>query len=446
VRGGLPAKPLATACLVLTLAVLVFGLAKGWGLGLDRPRRGPATLARLVVSLDPPPLSPRMLDKDELAPLIGHRDLGLKDLDYFMVESPMGEPLFVKTTLDPELQPLAQKWVKGAGALRAALVVLEPASGRILALAGSGDEEGNAALEGSFPAASVFKIVTAAAAVEKADYNAMTTVAYDGAKHTLYKGNVSKAPDKGVHQATLREGFAESINSVFGKLGAFSLAPGELEEVAVNFGFNENLAFEMPLDVSTFELGDDPGDTFHLAELASGFNRDTRLSPVHGALLASVALNGGDLFEPNIVSEVTNLENEIVYRGRPRLLGRAVSPQTAEELSVLMQAAVSDGTGRKHFSDAGVHPVLSRLTLGGKSGTINDDDGARVDWFVAFASPDREEDDAGQLALAAVVVHDGQTNTASQELVRKALISYYRARLGPGKEQEVMAGRPSGRS
>jgi membrane peptidoglycan carboxypeptidase len=210
--------------------------------------------------------------------------------------------------------------------------------------------------------------------------------------------------------------------------------------MAMSFGFNENLSFEMPLDISTFELGDDPEDSFHLAELASGFNRETRLSPVHGAMIASVVLNGGDIFEPTIVSEVYDLDNKLVYRSRPKILGRAISLQTAEELSVLMQAAVTNGTGRKHFSDIGNNPILSKLTLGGKSGTINDEEGNRVEWFVAFASPESEEGSLEQLALAAVVVHDGRTNVSSQELVKKALQAYYKPRLKTMVTKKAMVG------
>jgi membrane peptidoglycan carboxypeptidase len=273
--------------------------------------------------------------------------------------------------------------------------------------------------------------------MELADYNAMTSIAYDGSDHTLYKANLTKGPDQGAHSSTLRESFAKSINSVFGKLGAFSLGPTQLEEMASSFGFNESLDFELPLASSYFELGDQPDDAFRLAELASGFNKDTRLSPVHGALIASMALNGGDLYEPTIISQVRDLDDQVVYRSSPKVLSHAMSLQTAEELSLLMQAAVTEGTGRKHFSDSKTNPILAQLILGGKSGTINDETGAKVDWFVAFASPIDDENDQNSLALAAVVVHDGKTNLVSQELIRKALLAYYSPQLAPKAQPKL---------
>jgi membrane carboxypeptidase/penicillin-binding protein len=118
-----------------------------------------------------------------------------------------------------------------------------------------------------------------------------------------------------------------------------------------------------------------------------------------------------------------------VYRSRPRIVSKAASSQTADGLAELMQAAITDGTGRKHFSDAGYHPLLSRLELGGKSGTINDENGAKVDWFVAYAKPRSGSESARSLALAAVVVHDGRFNLSSQELIKRALLGYYKNRL-----------------
>jgi hypothetical protein len=59
---------------------------------------------------------------------------------------------------------------------------------------------------------------------------------------------------------------------------------------------------------------------------------------------------------------------------------------------------------------------------------------------VAYARPQSGEETAGDLALAAVVVHNGKYNATSQELVRKALIAYYKARLSEeNKTQGVVA-------
>ena len=371
------------------------------------------------------------LGKKDLAGLIGVRPLEA-DRQILEVTDQSGNVLYVRTTLLLELQALANHWVKSSRASQAALVVMNPDTGEVLTLAGysADDQEGNPALAGSFPAASLFKIVTAAAAVEKAEMSAESKLAYDGGKHTLYKKSLAREPDRGRNSVTLQEGFADSINTVFGKLGVYTLGPEELAEFAGRFGFNDDINFEMPVEISNFAV-EDEADDFHLAELASGFNRTTKVSPLHGALMAASVVSGGSLREPTLVREVFDRNNHIHYRpgdGEPR---EVISPATAEELSRLMRSAVEEGTGRRTFGAAATHPVLSKLIIGGKSGTINNEAGQRVDWFVAWAEPRPDQDCRDRLALSAVVVHNWTAVTTSQRLVRDALNAYYQDKVGP---------------
>jgi cell division protein FtsI/penicillin-binding protein 2 len=342
-----------------------------------------------------------------------------------------GQALFAETTLDLDLQAKAFQWLKKTRAKRAALVVMDPLDGEILALAGyRGDgQSGNAALAETFPAASLFKIVTAAAALEKTDYEAESPLAYDGGKHTLRKGNVDKAPEEGRWRTTLKEGFAESNNGVFGKIGAYGLKPGELAEYARRFYFNRPFEFELPVAASFFEESPE-SEPFRLAELASGYNRETKIGPLHGAMLAAAVVGGGALAEPTLAREVFDLDNNVYYESKPKALARVVSEDTAKQLSELMEAAVTNGTGRRHFADAGEHPLLSGLVIGGKTGTMNDEEGARVEWFVAYSYwPEAGSGPAWPLAMAAVVASDGKAQVDSQELVRRALIAYYQPLL-----------------
>ena len=371
------------------------------------------------------------LAKNDLADLIGEWSFNA-DGHILAVTDAQGRALFVRPTVHPALQAQAIKWLKNSKALEAALVIVEPETGEVVTLAGyRADGEGvNSALAGSFPAASLFKIVTAAAAVESASLSADSALAYDGGKHTLYKNSINKEPTKGRNATTLKESFADSINSVFGKLGAVTLGPAELGAFAGRFGFNHNIDFEMPVEVSSFSVADED-DPFHLAELASGFNRNTTISPLHGALIAAAVVSGGNLPDPAIVKQVFDIDNHIYYEARASEKHEIINPATAAELTSLMRLAVEKGTARRTFADAARHPVLSRLIIGGKSGSINNEQGDRVDWFVAWAEPADPQEIAGKLALSAVVVHDWHARTTSQRLIRQALIAYYRDRLSP---------------
>jgi cell division protein FtsI/penicillin-binding protein 2 len=271
----------------------------------------------------------------------------------------------------------------------------------------------------------VFKIVTAAAAVERNGYGEGDYVLFDGGRHTLYKGNVLKEPDVGRHKATLREGFAHSINSVFGKLGVYTVGPDGLREAAESFLFNSPIIFEMEVTPSSFVVGDRE-DSFLLAGLASGYNRTTKASPLHAAMLVAAVHNGGVVMEPWFVGEVTDGQGRSLYRGAPKELGRVMSGGTASLIRELMRAAVMEGTGRKRFHDFDTHRVLKGLDLGGKSGTINDTEGNPVDWFVALSQiKGLEGEEARPLAIAAVVVHARGTRLSAQDLVRRGVLSYY---------------------
>ena len=367
-------------------------------------------------------------EKKQLAAMIGSHSFEADELFTFKIKDTEGHELFVRTTLDPDIQAWAVSFLPKQKVRAAALVVMDPETGEVLAMAGHNEKggKGNVALSSSFPAASLFKIVTAAAVVEKEKMDSESKLAYDGGRHTLYKRDVvNKDIKKGSHQVTLKEGFAHSINTVFGKLGAFTLGPKELEAFANKFHFNQPIGFELPVQESRFET-DDPDDPYRLAELASGFNRTTQVSPLHGAMLASAIVNSGRLMEPTVVREVFDLNNRIYYRHETVGLGQVVSKRTVDELKDLMRATVREGTGRRRFWDAQKHPVLSKLDIGGKSGTINNNQGHKVDWFVGYAGPKKSK---RAIALAAVVVHGPKLGVRSQELVREAIIRYYGPKL-----------------
>ena len=96
------------------------------------------------------------------------------------------------------------------------------------------------------------------------------------------------------------------------------------------FQFNQPIDFEMPVQKSRFDAPE-AEDHYRLAELASGLNRTTKVSPLHGAMLASAIVNKGMLMEPTVVREVFDRDNHIYYHHDPKSLGRVVSERTVKE-------------------------------------------------------------------------------------------------------------------
>jgi cell division protein FtsI/penicillin-binding protein 2 len=313
---------------------------------------------------------------------------------------------------------------------------MDPATGRILSMVGydKTDPSNNPCLD-NFPAASVFKIVTAAAAVEKCGFNSDSTLEFNGRKHTLYKSQLKNRTNKYTNHISFRKSFAQSVNPVFGKIGAHQLGKQELEKYARAFGFNRRIDFEIPVEPSFVSISAEP---YRLAEIASGFNRETTLSPLHGALLASTILNHGRLIEPTIIDQIIDDRGEVMYRGRLAPIHQAISPEATEVMNTLMKATVKSGTAKKAFRGYRRDRILSRLNIGGKTGSIASRKipHVRYDWFVGFAE---EINGAAKIVISVVVAHEKFIGTRASRYARYAIKTYFRDYFAKIKAQSKHA-------
>ncbi len=324
--------------------------------------------------------------------------------------------------MDVSLQQKLIDTLNTAHARSIGIVALSPSSGRVLAMVGYDREDpsANPCLESRYPAASVFKIVTAAAAIEKCSLDTDSTLTFNGNQYTLYRSQLKEQVTRYTNRIRLHDAFAKSVNPVFGKLGALKLGRENLKTYAEAFGFNRSFDFEAKFSPSHFQVNDDP---YRLAELASGFNRETTLSPLHGALMAAAAVNAGNIFTPQVVERIVDGNGKVVYRGEPDLFTRAMTAATAAQIAAMMETSVTSGTCRKPFRGLSRHPVLSRLVIGGKSGSIdNREHSARIDWFVGFAA---EREGSQAIAVAAVVAHEKYIGTRAGEYARQLMADYF---------------------
>ncbi|HSM74582.1 MAG TPA: penicillin-binding transpeptidase domain-containing protein, partial [Desulfobacterales bacterium] len=274
--------------------------------------------------------------------------------------------------------------------------------------------------ENDFPAASIFKIVTAAAAVEKLGFRPGSSLSFNGGKHTLYKSQLKDQQNRYTRYITLRDAFAQSVNPVFGKLGARTLGKDALRQYAEAFGFNRPIDFEIPLAPSTVSFSEEP---YQWAEIASGFNRQTIISPLHGALLAATLLNGGQMVAPTVVDRISDASGRTLYHRQHQPLSRAISPAASKIVNTLMEATVHGGTSRKVFQGHQRHRVLSQLNIGGKTGSIsNRSNELRFDWFVGFAE---EKNGAEKIAISVVVAHEEYIGTRAGQYARLVIERFF---------------------
>jgi len=344
-----------------------------------------------------------------------------------------GRSYQMHTSLDMELQQYLLKRMDRVNSRYIGIVAMKPDSGRILAMAGFNkiDPDQDPCLLADYPAASLFKIVTAAAGAEEKGYTAQTRFTFNGFKHTLYKRQLTDKQNRYTNAISLKGAFAQSVNPVFGKIGALYLKQEALEKYGNAFGFNREVTFEFPLAVSHLTV---KSDSYHRAEIASGFNRQTTISPIHGAMIASIVLNDGIPVEPTVIDTVEDKTGMPIYRTKPKFLSPAVTQKTAKVLNQLMVATVSSGTARKTFRGHSRSKVLSRLRLGGKTGSIyNRSHDARFDWYIGFAE---EMGGNEKLAVSVMVAHEEYIGTRAGQYARWVIERHFKKYFANKKSME----------
>ncbi|MCY1077438.1 penicillin-binding transpeptidase domain-containing protein [Archangium lansingense] len=327
-----------------------------------------------------------------------------------VVPGPKGE---VPLTIDPVLQSQLTGILGQYRVPYGAVVVLEPSTGRVLAMAEHSQAQPGLrglATRAVFPAASIFKIVTGAALLE-AGVTPMEETCFHGGKRRLSEKLLQdSARDGQCH--SLAEAMGKSANVIFAKLTQRYLSPKALKHAAARFHFNRELSFPVPTDVSLAAVPEE--DEFRFAQTGAGFG-DVYLSPLHGALLAAVAANGGVWRDPVLFEPGADAQ--------PQPPEQVLSPEVARDLATLMEATVTKGTARRIFRERGMR-VPGAV---GKTGTLADRNPFRdYSWFVGFAPKDNPK-----VAVAAVIVNEPIWHIRATWLGREAM-RLGLARLPPG--------------
>ncbi|MEV6007745.1 penicillin-binding transpeptidase domain-containing protein [Streptomyces sp. NPDC051976] len=326
----------------------------------------------------------------------------------------------VYTTIDAAAQKAAYDGLAGR---KGAVAALDPATGRILALvsspsydpaalAGTGHTATDAwtglnadadqpmldrAIRQTYPPGSTFKVVTAATALET---GAVTDLRARTASPDPYRLPGTRVwlsnEGGGCADASLYDAFRVSCNTVFAKLGA-DTGLQAMADQAQAFGFNDTrLRIPPSVAKSTFDTWMSPDQV----ALSSIGQFDTTATPLQMAMVAGAVGDGGTLMTPYLVDRVTNHSGVTVSSAAPRKLHQAVSAATAGKLQQLMEAVVSDGTGK--------NAAIPGAVVGGKTGTAQhglDNKGTPYAWFISYAKPAGAEKAA---VAVAVVVEDAE--------------------------------------
>lgn len=387
---------------------------------------------RDLAQISPKHLLHREISRDEVAKLMGERRISSRDLelDFYPLQGNKGEPLEAKLTLDRELQSKIEELYKRYDPSYAAFVALDPETGKILAMVDhtSEEDQGNLNLQASFPAASVFKVITSAAALGEGKLQPRDRLPVNGSYSTLYKSNLRDTVNRWTRFISIEEAFAKSVNTVFGRIAMKRVGTETMQKYADSFGFNQKIPFDMPLELGIAHVPED--DEYGLAESGSGFTRKQTLNPIQGALIAAAVINQGKIAAPYLVESISKQDGTVMFEhaSNPALF-HPIEADTAKSLSAIMEHTITQGTARKEFRDYNHHPVLSNLFIGAKTGSLTGyEPFGKYDWFVGFAQS--SSNPKQKIAFASMIVNRKYWRVKSSRLAREAIIHYFKARQG----------------
>jgi cell division protein FtsI/penicillin-binding protein 2 len=284
------------------------------------------------------------------------------------------------------------------------------------------------------PAASVFKVVSAAALVEVGGLTGATRTCYHGGVSSVLPDNLIDMPKIDGACATLAFGIGKSQNAILAKLASRHLTADSLARVGQQFAFGQAIPFDLPVEPSHLDV---PTDGLEFARTAAGFWHST-LSPMHGALLAATIANRGVMPAPTIVERATSPEGQALALpvAAPR---RVVAASTATEVGRMMELTTRIGTAKGTFRDKKGRRLLA-VEVAGKTGTL----GAETDhgyvgysWFVGYAPADHPT-----IAFAVSLGNHPTWRIKATYVARRIVTEYLAGKAQPtGRAPRILAAR-----
>jgi peptidoglycan glycosyltransferase len=329
----------------------------------------------------------------------------------------------VLLTINPKAQEAAYDGLKNLGAdVQGSVVALEPSTGKVLAMVSLPTYDPNKlashdlsrvtkdfkalnsdpaqpllnrAIQTRLPPGSTFKVVTAAAAIEKGLYKTDDDVP-GGVTYQLplthgptgLIDNEGRSCGANGSKIPFTQAMEQSCNTSFAQI-AGQVGADDMAETAEGFGFNSHYLDDLapqaesvfPADIDEAQLGQ------------TGFGQfDVSATPLQMAMVAAGLANGGTVMRPYLVDEQQSADLDVLHKTEPQELSRAVSSTTASEVTKLMVSTVENGTA---------YPAaIPGISVAGKTGTAQagQSDRSPYAWFISYAPADNP-----QVAVAVMI-------------------------------------------
>ncbi len=232
------------------------------------------------------------------------------------------------------------------------------------------------AINDTYEPGSTFKTLTLAMALEENVVD-LNTGFYCGGNTTIEGQKIWCSKRVGHGQQNLTQAFANSCNPAFINIG-LRVGNTKFYQYMQDFGLLEKTGIDTTGEASGFANSEIKYSTLALACYA--FGQNFNVTPV--ALLAAqcACVNGGYLYTPYLVEEITDQDGNVVSRHDATPIRQVISAETSALVRDIMEYEVTTGTGK--------NGQVAGYRIGGKTGTADKVGGNVIVSFVCFAPAD----------------------------------------------------------
>ncbi len=287
-------------------------------------------------------------------------------------------PLRIEYTLDSELTQRVFRTLRRARVALGHVIVLDPATGRILVYAST--DIGRFPPTRTYPAASLVKVITAAAVLDVAPDAARLPCRYRGSPWRLTPSRLD--PPRSGREISLQRALATSNNQCFAQLAVHAVGEDRLLDAIARFGW---LAAPAPAhDAGRVDPGE---DRIGLGRLGCGL-AGCRITPLHAAQMAAT-LAQGELVAPRWVHRVVDADGDELLLPALPAPRQVMSEELVGKLREMLVDTTAKGTARRAFRRRNGRPMLGAIRVAGKTGSLSGTgpDG-RYEWFAGVAPAD----------------------------------------------------------
>ena len=216
----------------------------------------------------------------------------------------------------------------------------------------------NKAISELYIPGSVFKVVTAASAVEEEVVAPDTVVATCSGIATVAGTNIHCWRSWGHGTMTLQDALINSCNPSFIAIGNL-LGADNFCRYFEAFGLTEKTGIDLPGEATPLYVSRDNMGPVELA--SSAFGQTNKITPLHMITAYAAAVNGGYLVTPHVVDKIVDETGNVIMTNSTEVKRQVVSEETSATMRMLLENVVE--------SNGGGNAYMAGYRIGGKSGT-----------------------------------------------------------------------------